>query len=391
MHLLDNYSQNFLTTNQEREDAQREQFKIAKVSLVDNKFNITLQNSGQIPINITRLWVQDTTANSISKYDLNSADPPSQTITNVGMNLPLTTVPTDAYDLKLVTSRGNTQDVAVNSAGSAPISIQLLALPSTIPSGFTTELVMIVINNQSGTLTNLNPQITQTGHTASCTPSTTASPPSVSTLAPGNAAIFKWDLKMVGNPNQFCTYVASLQNGFLGNTASATATLTAITATSSNWSTTWGILSINYTTLQWTQDGTTWKNAWSVPCCRDTVWRVNVTNNDPTRSFIYNGNSTLVAFGTSPGSNTATQWYIIKNTYPTMPYGYPTNGQTIVSNSTARLYFGAISAGGTGGQNIGNSAKGQYAVSILLYGYWDSVSTNNFFGQNIPYEGIIIT
>src|SRR5207247_1997679 len=124
-------------------------------------------------------------------------------------------------------------------------------------------------------------------------------------------------------------YTASLQNGFPGNNASATATINAITATSSNWSTTWGILSINYTTLQWTQDGgTTWHTNWSVPtsanCNPCTVWRVDITNNDPTRSFILNGNSTLVGFGTSPGSNAATQWYMIKNDYPSI-HAYPTN------------------------------------------------------------------
>src|SRR5207249_6996405 len=68
----------------------------------------------------------------------------------------------------------------------------------------------------------------------------------------------------------------------------------------------------------------------SVPCCIDTVWRVDVTNNDPNRPFIYNGNTTLVGFGTSPGSNTATQWFVIKNDYPGI-HSYPTNGQTIRS------------------------------------------------------------
>src|SRR2546421_3014294 len=137
---------------------------------------------------------------------------------------------------------------------------------------------------------------------------------------------------MTGGDDKFFTYVTSHKNVFPSNSSSAPATINAITATSSNWSTTWGILSINYTTLQWTQNGgTTWNNAWSVPCCIDTVWRVDVTNNDPNRPFIYNGNTTLIALGTKAGSNTAQPWYIVKNDYPGI-HAYLTNGQTLAAN-----------------------------------------------------------
>lgn len=394
MHLLDNYSQSFIVTNQQRVDTQREQFKVSSVSIANNnKFNITVQNTGQIPINITRIWIQDTTTStSPTKYNVGQYVVPNGILKNIGQgNAFPTASSTDTYSMQLVTGRGNTQQFSVNSAGTAPLNIQFYAFPSTIASDFTTELVMVVTNNQTGTLTNLVPTITKTAYTAACNPSATPTPPSVSTLAPGSTAVFKWDLKITGSDGKFCTYSASLTNGYPGNTASTTVTINAITATSSNWSTTWGILSLNYTTLQWTQNGgATWNNAWSVPCCVNTVWRVDISNNDPTRSFIFNGNSTLVAFGTSPGSNTATQWYLIKNDYPPT-HAYPTNGQTVIANSTSKLYFGSSAAAGTSGVNIGNSAKGQYAISIILFGYWNSVQSNNFFGQNIPYEGIIIS
>jgi hypothetical protein len=394
MHLLDSYSQSFIVTNQQRVDVQREQFKISSVSIANNnKFNITVQNTGQIPLNVTRIWIQDiTTSISPTRYNVGQSVAPNGILKNIGQGsaFPIASSQ-DTYSMQLVTGRGNTQQFTVNSAGSAPLNIQFYAFPATIPSDFTTELVMIVTNNQTGTLANLVPIITKDlSSTAACNPSATSSPPSVNTLAPGSTAIFKWDLKLTGSDGKTCKYIASLANGFPGNTASTIATINAITATSSNWSTTWGILSLNYTSLQWTQNGgTTWNNAWSVPCCVDTVWRVDITNNDPTRSFILNGNSTLVAFGTSPGSNTATQWYIVKNDYPPT-HSYPTNGQTATANATSKIYFGASAAAGHDGVNIGNSAKGQYAISVILFGYWNSVQSNNFFGQNIPYEGIMI-
>ncbi len=230
MHLLDSYSQNFLTVNQERADAQREQFKITKVALVDNKFNITLQNSGQIPINITRLWVQDTTANSISKYEVNMADPPSQTITNVGTNLPLTAVPTDAYDMKLVTSRGNSQEFFVSSASNAPILLQLFVLPSTLPSGFTTTVLLSVTNNMTSdaVLTNVTPSLNviQGGASSSC--SSQAQPASYQTLQNGGTTFFQWTCTVTGSVGSTVSYNATILNAYPGNFVMSTVSIAAV-------------------------------------------------------------------------------------------------------------------------------------------------------------------
>jgi len=396
MGILDNYNQSVLTKNQQLSDVNKEKFQISSITVPNSKLNITIVNTGSIPINFTKIWVQNTTTTAAKDWvksyvPTQSFVTPGGVLTNIGQSVNI--IPSNSYNVKLVTSRGNTQQFALNSVSSVPIGIQLFAIPATVPSDFTTELVMIVTNNQTSTLTNISPQISKTSSTAACTPSATATPASVSTLTPGSTAVFKWDVKLTGKDSQFCTYQASLQNGFPGNTASATATVNSITATSSNWSTTWGIISINYTSLRWAQNGgTNWNSNWAIPCgggCGSTdVWKMDITNNDPTRPFIINGNTTVVVFGTSPGSNAATQFYIIKNDYAPM-HNYPTNGQTIPANSTATLYFGAGTAGQHDSQSI--SKTGQYAVSILIYGYWTTVQTNNFFGQNIPYEGIIVS
>ncbi len=514
MNTLDKYNQTVLGKSQQTLDVGKEKFQVSNVAIASNKFNITVANTGNLPINITKIWVQNTSATDwVRSYiPANSVVSPGATLKNIGQNIPVFASTSQSYHIKLVTSRGNAQEfnansvnaaplniqfyalpsnvdigyttelvmivtnngsntltnivpnqpssaagtanyvlsaqpipssastlapgdtaifkwdvrmtgqagqfrtfnatlsngynhnyatttvtlaAGVTSVGTAPLNIQLLSLPPTIPSAYTTVIAMIVTNNQSSTVTNVIPQISKwvsnpSPSNAICALSATPSPPFASTLPPGVTAVFTWNLKMTGNANNFCTYNATLAGAYNHNYAMTTATINPITATSSNWSTTWGILSINYTTLQWTQNGgTTWNNAWDIPCCINTVWRVDVTDNDPTRAFIFNGNTTLVAFGTSPGSNTATQWYVVKNDYPPI-HAYHTNGQSIPANSTGKLYFGASTPAGTSGVNIGNSAKGQYAISVLLFGYWNSVQTTNFFGQNIPYEGIIV-
>jgi hypothetical protein len=402
MGILDNYNQSVLTKNQQLSDINTEKFQISSVTVPNSKLNITVSNTGNLPIKFTKIWVQNTTTAATSTSWINSYVPtnnfvaPGGTLTKIGQDIPVSINSANSYNIKLVTSRGNTQQFTIGSANSLPLNVQFYSFPATVPSDFTTELVLIVTNNQTSTLTNLVPQISKwtsnpLPSTAVCNPSVTSSPPSASTLAPGSTAVFKWDLRITGKDGQTCIYYPSL-NGFSYNTVLATASVNAITATSSNWSTTWGILSINYTTLQWATDGgSSWNNAWSVPANHNLVWRVNISNNDLTRAFIINGNTTLVAFGTSPGSNAATQFYIIKNTYPPIAI-YPTNTQIIAANSTSTVYFGATSAADTGPVSFSQGAGKtlQYAVSIILFGYWNSVATTNFFGQNIPYEGIIV-
>src|SRR5260370_24244639 len=163
MNILDKYNQTVLGTNQQSLDTSKEKFQVNSAAIVNNKFNITVINTGSLPINFTKIWVQNTTANDwISSYaPKTKVVTPGGILYNIGQNIPLNALSTNSYHIKLVTFRGNTQEFNVNSVGSAPLNIQFYTFPSAVPSGFTTELVMIVTNNQSSTLTNLSPQISK--------------------------------------------------------------------------------------------------------------------------------------------------------------------------------------------------------------------------------------
>src|SRR6185437_15582477 len=151
-------------------------------------------------------------------------------------------------NVKLVTSRGNTQQFNVNSANVAPLNIQLLSIPATVPSGFQTKLVMIVINNGSYTLVNVTPQtpIEANNPTATCSlVQNQASPPKYNTLPPGSTAVFQWDVMIRGTvTGQTCTWIAQLQNGYNGNTATATVSVTNIAFTSTTLAQNSGILTL---------------------------------------------------------------------------------------------------------------------------------------------------
>ncbi len=62
-----------------------EEFTVAKVRNDNNEFNMTISNSGDIPIRLTRLWVENTTDSSwpTAKFDLNVAIPSGGSVINI--------------------------------------------------------------------------------------------------------------------------------------------------------------------------------------------------------------------------------------------------------------------------------------------------------------------
>ncbi len=233
MNQIDKIGQTIITKSQDDRNRDHEAFEITSVTRDNNKFNITVQNTGQLPLNITRLWIQNKTDPtwSTTKFSINQAVSPGQTLTKIGQNLNLAALPTQAYDISLVTDRGNTKEFLVNSASQKPIILQLFVLPEKVSTGFSTTLLFAVTNNMSnnGALTNLAPNlsiIVPPG--ASATRLSGPEPTIYPLLAKGDTAYYKWAYTVTGNSGQGINFTASLQNGYLGNVVSRNVTINAI-------------------------------------------------------------------------------------------------------------------------------------------------------------------
>src|SRR6267143_250520 len=172
-----------------------------------------------------------TSAATYVVYSMNQAVSPGQTLTKVGQNLNLVALPTQAYDISLVTDRGNTKEILVNSASLKPIILQLFVLPEKVSTGFSTTLLFAVTNNMSnnGALTNLVANLTKVvPQGASATRLSGPEPAIYPFLAKGDTAYFKWAYTVTGNSGQGINFTASLKNGYLGNVVSRNVTINAI-------------------------------------------------------------------------------------------------------------------------------------------------------------------
>ncbi len=234
MNLLNNFTSAFVTKTQTDADANHEEFSITKITVDKNKFNITVQNSGNIPITINRLWVQNKSDITwgTSKYDVNQVIYPGNSLAQIGQNLPLYAKPTQGYDLKLVTMRGNVKEFFVNSASQAPVYLQLFTLPNSGPNNFNTTLLLGVTNNMTngGTLSNLQPRMNVTNVTGfgKTTLISGPIPSSYPLLNNGDVMFFKWIYKINGTAGYVANFKTSLQNGYLNNNVSQNVTLNTV-------------------------------------------------------------------------------------------------------------------------------------------------------------------
>jgi len=220
-----------LVENKQISDVQRtsEEFQILKVRQDNNQFNMTVKNSGEIPIHLTRLWIENTTDSSfpIAKFDLDISIPPGSEVYNIGQNLGLNALPTQSYYAQLVTERGNVQPMYFNSVEQSPLFMRLTASPTIIPTTFSSTISLEVINIGTTQLLDIQP-LMYPPTAPSCNGCTwneeqTVQPTSFESLQPGDTAIFEWVYSFTGENSDQLDFVAGLTNDPLRN---ATVSLT---------------------------------------------------------------------------------------------------------------------------------------------------------------------
>ena len=115
-------------------DQFKENFEVTNIRIDDGKFNLTIQNTGQLPINFTRLWVNNVTDNSwpIQNFTVNKISSPGQVLNNVGQNLNLYALESQSYTLRLITERGTMVNVQVSSPQDNTLEMNLFSSPRSV-------------------------------------------------------------------------------------------------------------------------------------------------------------------------------------------------------------------------------------------------------------------
>jgi len=219
MNLFESFSETVFAVAQERENRKKESFDISKLTIENNKINLDIHNSGDIPISFTRLWVENVTGvDEVYRFDLNNTVTTGNTVEDILKDVPFTVLQTQSYKMKLVTDRGTTKEFSVN-ASTDPLHLQLFALPEEVPTNFVSTILLSVTNNSTKNTiyTNIQPSLNVIllGALAEFEGPTPEPHP---VLEKGNTIIFEWRYRISGEDGDKVRFEASILNGFPGNT-----------------------------------------------------------------------------------------------------------------------------------------------------------------------------
>ena len=297
MDLIGNLAEAVTVKQDQNFNRQNEEFKITDARVDFNEFNLTVKNTGIIPINITRMWAQNITDSSWnqSKYRLNQLVSAGGTVSNIGQGTGLVAIDSQSYSLKLVTERGNSLNTQVLSASNQPLEMTLFTTPASPLSQQNVTLLYAVKNNLTAgsIIPTLTPQMdppTTTG-AAIATLESGPTPASVEGLAPGEIAFFEWTYYVTGDNTNRVKFNATVANAVPGNfvidrTQIAVPPVSEVSV-SKVIGLSLGIISMNYTSFEVCEpsvsncfsDSTDWSRAWLVNTSTEYIWRMNVTNN----------------------------------------------------------------------------------------------------------------
>ena len=213
--------------------AQQEEFEIQVSTNVNNILNVTIDNMGQNPVQISHLFITNKTMASqpIQDFFINSNDayvsPAHQS--NVVSTQILYMTP-DIYDIKVISSLGTVKIAELNmiSGSTNGLRAELVTDPPDVIIGQNVTVAMIVTNTGDSTITNVHPDTLTFSSTGigSVLTSSSYTPTSVD-LNGGASVMFSWDYQVTGNSGDNLTFssFATGEGGKISNTVSDVSTL----------------------------------------------------------------------------------------------------------------------------------------------------------------------
>ncbi len=402
INLIERVNDEVITKGVQSIDKSKETIEIINVEINDGKFDLTIKNTGQLPINFTRLWVNNVTDSSwpLQNFTLNEVSSPGQILHDVGQNIDLYALESESYNLRLVTGRGNLFDVQLTSPQNDSLEMNLFSTPKSVLTGQDVTIWFGVTNNVTGgsVLQLVTPQIEDppdvTG-TATATYKEGPTPSSKESLSHGDTAFFKWVYTVTGDDSDAVTFNATVNDAKQGNFISEQVNIVILDDDSLLVENA-GVLQVDYASLEWAQGTSDWSSGWNLNVNTDTVWRINVTNNDPTETFYIADDAALVLLPIA--SSSKIPFYIADDaTVPNTPSpsitAYTNFDLGIAPGEESRVYFAADSPG----DNSLSKTPAQKGISqspILMFGKMCSggscPGSGTSYGQNIPFLGILL-
>jgi hypothetical protein len=229
VNTLGNFSESLITEEKRQQAKQDESFEILSMDITPaNKLDGVVKNTGQIPLEIKSLWIEENDApESVRKFDVNATIAPGNQIDLID-SVDFDMDSTKGYTMKMISSRGDVQSFYVNSPSSQNLLLNIHTIPEFVPSEFTTTILFTVANNMSNNsiLYDLTPSINATSiGSATVDLRSGPNPTSYPSLGPGEIATFEYIYQLTGDVDEGATFNATIANAVTGNFVTTTASI----------------------------------------------------------------------------------------------------------------------------------------------------------------------
>ena len=230
LNLQNNFGQVLTEKNVSEAERVDEKIELRDVKIDSDKFNMTVVNTGTLPVKLVTMWVTNTTdTNGWHKnYALNELINPGDSLTKLGTQLALTAKNSSSYKINLVTERGSSANFQILSPKDKAIKMSLFAVPRSMPTGQNVTILFGVTNNltDGSIVQSITPKVplnwTKT-ETASGTIAATATliegpiPVTERSLTLGENIFFKWVYKISGDVGDKIKFNATIADAKQGN------------------------------------------------------------------------------------------------------------------------------------------------------------------------------
>jgi len=415
MDLVDNLAYQVDASQDRNLNRQSEDFIIADVEVVNNEFNLTVTNTGTIPINVTKMWAKNMTDSSWNQtsYTINKVIAPGAS-SNVGVGTGLVAVDSESYSLKLLTSRGNALETQVVSASNQPLEMILFTTPSSPLSNQTVTLLYSVKNNlTNGAIIKSLTPLMSTNTTGGATTGLESGPsPNVYVgLPPGQTALFEWKYNVTGTDGDTITYNATLTNAVPGNNVTDTVTVAiapvAASAINEVLGGIVGVLSMDFESFEACDipndnckaNTALWVRSWNLNVDTFYTWRIDITNNGIYDLIVEEHTALILMTGVAGGGSSTPLPYFIRAPSTTSnedPGEYSNNSIIIDVDETETLYFASKGTSGTDREKT-HGSPGVVGIFMLIVANEDRDGSNTVnsgdepYGQNLPFQAFTIS
>jgi hypothetical protein len=192
---------------------QQEKFGISASTYGNNILNMSINNQGQNPVEISSIWITNKTLpdQPATRYEINYDDAyvPSGFKNNVLLTQSLQIVP-DTYDIKVISAFGTikTIEFALGSVGSSGLRAEIITDPPDVIIGQNVTIAMLVTNTGSEPVNDVRPDDLVFATTGSSTfIGSPANPiPAYADLNGGASVMFTWDYQVIGVSGEELTF-----------------------------------------------------------------------------------------------------------------------------------------------------------------------------------------